>query len=167
MSQHALVQFHNRRKTQGVSETIATIVLIVVTVIIGTVAAVWANGSSVASQNGIGGAAENVVSAAAERFQIVSANFSYTPSKVSVWIYDSGNNNATVTIIYVNNVPFYNNATNPCTGPGNNWLVPHSALQQVKLTLSCPGGSVSQNTPVLLKAVGYYGFVYSYPVEAT
>jgi hypothetical protein len=82
-------RIRRRRSKSGVSETIATIILIAATVVIGLVAIVWANSASISSENNLGSAYGHDVTVVSERFTIAYVTFG--ASNAVVGIYNSGN----------------------------------------------------------------------------
>ena len=148
--------FSNKR---AVSEVIATVVLIMASVVLGGVAYVWASSSSVASQNNLGLAAQHDVNAVSERFEIIATNFTYSGANywksVQIYVYNNGIIKTNVSLVFDNttSIPFTTNTS------GNQ--LPAGQLIIVTATPS----SLQPKSLVTLKIVGSYGFYATYQVQ--
>lgn len=150
-----LLKHRRRRSKRAVSEIIGTIVLIAVTVVLGAGAWIWASSSSLSSQ-------ANFNNAAAERFVVVSANFSTyagsppSSNKVTVWIYNSGITTSISSILLNSSC-----TAAPLGGCNIGTQLLSGQLRHITITLSAPTDKGHLQT---IKAVGQYGYIYSYQV---
>lgn len=148
------------RNKSAISEVVATIGLIAASIALGAVAYVWAASASVNSQNNLGQAAHLDIQAISERFVILATNFNYgggTASSVTIWFYNSGIYNTTISSVIVN-------STITCS---INLVLPSGTLKSYLMSLaSCSpaSGSFSKNDLQTFKAVGQYGFYANYQV---
>ena len=142
----------NRRNRLAISEVIATIVLIAVTLVIGSVVWIWASSSAVTAEN-------NIYANSSEKFAIVASGFSMpysgTPPSttgVSIWIFNSEENTNVTILVNSTCVP------STCTSR----FLPHGILTEIPLTLTV--SHFDEGSLQTIKAVGQYGSVSSYQV---
>ncbi len=133
------------------------VILIGVTMSIGFAAWAWARGAASTGEGNLG-------NATTESFVILNVNFSSTsPSKVTVWLYDSGNAPVYISGIAISNSTWsYVNST-LSTGKGPACV---KCLQlsggQIKSILLNVNTSFKTGSLYTIKAIGEYGTVYAY-----
>jgi hypothetical protein len=155
-------RFRGRRRV-AISEVIATIVLVAVTVTIGSIVWVWANSNAVNSEN-------SYFNVTAEKLEIVASTFSSTSgsapwTNITLYAFNSGEKNTTTAAILI---------TYPatgCTGGTCSLSVAGSAigvklpmgvltkLPSIILTVPVPKGTI-----VSVVITGQYGTNYDYQV---
>ena len=146
------------RKKKAISEVIATVVLIAVTIVIGAGAWVCANSASGNSQHNLGQAAQGDIHSVSERFQIISVNFTYasgatSTSTVVIWIYNSGIYDTNVSSILLNNTSYSG-------GQLSSRLLPKQQLTAISITTLSP--QVHKGDLQMIKVVGQYGSYFTY-----
>lgn len=99
MQQSKKLRFRRRQNRVAISEVIATIVLVAVTVTIGSVVWVWANSNAVNSEN-------SYFNVTTEKFEIVTSTFSSTSglapwSGITLYVFNSGAKSTTVAAILI------------------------------------------------------------------
>jgi hypothetical protein len=159
----ARLRIRRRKSRLAISEVIATIVLVAVTVTIGSVVWVWANSNAVNSEN-------SYFNVTAEKFEIVASTFSSTGgsapwSGITLYVFNSGTKNTTVAAILIT----YPSATcggGTCTvsvsGSPVGTVLPAgqlTTLSSVPLTVT-----VAKGTIVSVVMTGEYGTNYNYQV---
>src|SRR5579871_3026543 len=90
-------RFRRRKSKLAISEVISTIVLVAVTVVIGSVAWVWANSSAISSEN-------SYFNVTAEKFEIVASSFSGTSAPwggITLYVFNSGAKATTTAAILI------------------------------------------------------------------
>jgi len=133
-------QFPSRsRNKAGISEVISTIILITATVVIGFVALIWANSSSVNSQNNLGAVYQNDMNSEAEKFVITYISFSGSNSIIGM--INTGTINTRVCSIAVTDLQTKNTFASPYTN--GTW------------TKTSPAPCVTATTGGLIKSYGW------------
>lgn len=172
MTQPKKLRVRRRRNRSAISEVIATIVLVAITVVIGSVAWVWANSNALSSEN-------SYFNVTAEKFEIVASTFSggTAPwSAITLYVFNSGQKNTIAAAILIT----YGTCTISVTGSAPQWTLSAgtlNSLQSISLTgvsgsLSgatytssghCSSG-VAKGTIVSVVVTGQYGTNYDYQV---
>ena len=156
-------RFRRRQNRVAISEVIATIVLVAVTVTIGSVVWVWANSNAVNSEN-------SYFNVTTEKFEIVTSTFSSTSglapwSGITLYVFNSGAKSTTVAAILITY------ASSSCSGgpcsvsvtgsPVGTTLQPGQLTPLSSIILTVP---VTSGTIVSVVVTGQYGTNYDYQV---
>lgn len=180
-----ILKHRSRQHKAGISEVIATIILIVASVVLGTVAYVWAQSASVASQNNLGQVAQTDIHAVSERFEILATNFNYasgctspcSTSNVTIYFYNSGIYDTKISSLQITYTsPGASPTTTVYTCSNLNqlpaWSLPKGILEDPNLDSSTSSYCsptlpyFTQGGIVVIKAVGIYGSYTTYQVTA-
>lgn len=176
------------RRRLGVSEIVATLLTIAITIIAGAAVFSYANSQANVTERQYGTAVGTSVQALEERFTVVQMNF--TSTKVTIWLYNIGSINlAPVQILLYNNgrsLYLMYNATKvisyqptgcaTASPPGSNesplmWnsktgsglAVSTQLVQKLTLALPCVSESFTTGSTYTVNILGLYGnsVVYS------
>jgi flagellin-like protein len=167
--------FHKKRR--GLSDLVATVLLVAITLISGAALFGYVNGQAAGSENQLGAANEANVNFLKERFVIVDVNFSQSnPStSISIWIYNNG-----VVTLNITQIELYNNArsmdifyqhhpsSTSCTlRPLPAYSLPAPLSNPLKITLILPSGCASESsfasgTTYYVNSLGVFGNIVVY-----
>lgn len=178
---------HRQRRRVGVSELVATLLTIAITIIAGAAVFGYANSQANVTERQYGTAVGNSVQSLEERFTVVQMN--YTSSKVTIWLYNMGSINfSPVQVLLYNNgrsLYLLYNATKVIsyqpTGcatvspPGSDesplvWnaktssglAVSMQSVQKLTLALPCASESFASGSTYTINILGLYGNYVTY-----
>jgi|SRR5579872_974212 len=153
-------KFSPRKSKVAISEVISTIVLVAVTVVIGSVVWVWANSSAVSSEN-------SYFNVTAEKYEIVASTFSGTSAPwtgITLYVFNSGQKATTTGAILITYPGACTGGT--CvlsvTGTAISYPLPAGKLTTLPtITLNPP---VAKGAIVTVVVTGQFGTNYNYQV---
>ena len=156
------LRFRRSKNRLAISEVIATIVLVAVTVTIGSVVWVWANSNAVNSEN-------SYFNVTAEKFEIVASTFSSTSgsapwTNITLYVFNSGEKNTSTAAILITypSTSCGGTCSVSVTGSAIGVKLPTDVLTKLpSIILTVP---VPEGTIVSVVMTGQYGTNYDYQV---
>ena len=153
-------KFRPRKSKLAISEVISTIVLVAVTLVIGSVVWVWANSSAVSSEN-------SYFNVTAEKFEIVASTFSSGSGSapwtgITLYVFNSGQKATTVGAILITYAGCGGTCSVSVSGSPIGTALPSGKLTTLA-TISL-ATSVQKGTVVSVVMTGQFGTNYNYQV---
>jgi len=162
------------RDRRGISDVMASIISIAITLIAGFSVFSYVNTQAAVQERQLGSAYGSTVNFLQERFVVVNANFS--SSAVTIWIYNNGAIDLTLSQVFVYNstrslyvlfnatkiVNLNTNTVCSSSSPLSEFRVPMGYMKPITLSLSSCGLSFSSGRLYTLTVLAVYGNVVTY-----
>lgn len=140
-----------KRNSKGVSEIVATVLMIMIVTAIGFAIFLYGLGFFTASTSARDVATQTGIATLRERFVVVDVNFTAvnsTATNVTVWVYNYGETNLKISTVYLNASQIFNPA------------VPTSINPTDVTKIVCTTTGVSANCTQLVRVVSTLGNYY-------